>query len=117
MADPDPDVLRHLPLKPLDFSVLLVLAREPSYGYGIVKAVGKASGGSVRLAPGNLYQVVDRMTAAGLVREAGEDEIPAAGADDRRRYYAITPLGRRVAEAEAARLEAVMGTVRSLGLC
>jgi len=36
--------------------------------------------------------------------------------DERRRYYALTPLGRRAARAEARRLERVVGAARSHGL-
>ena len=44
------------------------------------------------------------MVAAGLVAES--EERPAAGNDDeRRRYYEMTPLGRRVVRAEAERLD------------
>lgn len=114
MSRPDPAVEEHLPLKPLDFSILLVLSREESYGYGIVQQIAQRSVGGVRLAPGNLYQVLDRMIEASLVREA--ERKNRADGDGRRRYYAITPFGRRVAEAEAARLKAVMGTVEALDL-
>lgn len=116
MTRTTPTLESHLPLKPLDFAILLVLAREPSYGYGMVKAVSDESAGAIRLAPGNLYQVLDRMIGAGLVREAETGEIPIEDEDERRHYYALTGLGRRVAAAEASRLRAVMGTADALGL-
>jgi DNA-binding PadR family transcriptional regulator len=103
----------HLPLKPLDFSVLLVLSEGDDYGYGIVKRIARRESGGIRLAPSNLYYVLDRMVGAGLVeelppeaQEAGED------ADERRRYYRITALGRSVAAAEAHRLTAVLETAK-----
>lgn len=114
MNEPELRIAEHLPLKPLDFSILLVLARQDSYGYGIVQAIAERSAGGVRLAPGNLYPVLDRMIQAGLIREAGRRS--RAGDDRRRRYYAITPLGRRIAEAEAERLRAMVGTAQDLDL-
>lgn len=109
----DPDEL--LPLKPLEFSVLLVLAREESYGYGIVQAIADREAGGLDLAPGNLYHVLNRMIEAALIREAQRRERPD-DADARRRYYAITPFGRRTARAEAERLRAVLGTAEALDL-
>jgi len=102
------------PLRPLDFSVLVVLSEGEHYGYGIVKAIAEREGGGVRLAPGNLYQVLDRLIAQGWIdeadyRETGEGSRP-------RRFYRITPLGRSAARAEAARLKAMVPRLRRLGL-
>lgn len=105
----------HLPLKALDLSVLMVLAQGPEYGYGIVKRIAESDLGSIRLAPSNLYYVLDRMMRAGLVEEA-EDHDGDGDEDDRRRYYRITSLGRRVAAAEADRLAEVVRTAGRLRL-
>jgi DNA-binding PadR family transcriptional regulator len=99
-----------LPLRPLEFSILLALAEADRYGYDIVKRIAERSGGGVRLAPGNLYQVLDRLIDAGLI----EVRRRRGGEDERRRYYGITAFGRRVVTAEAARLDDVMRTVREL---
>lgn len=104
-----------LPLSPLDFSVLLVLADGDNYGYGIVKAIGEGSAGSIQLAPGNLYQVLDRLLSREWIRELERRELPAGG-DGRRRYYAITAAGRSVARAEAGRMRAMLPTLRRLDL-
>jgi len=99
-----------LPLKPLEFSILVALAEGPSYGYGIVKRIGERSGGGVKLAPGNLYQVLDRLIAAGLIEPMEVED------EERRRWYGLTRFGRRVAAAEAARLRELMETVEALRL-
>lgn len=117
MGHPEPPteaVEEMLPLKAVDFSILLALTEEDSYGYGLVRRVAEESAGAVRLSPGNLYQVLDRMIAAGLVQES--DRRPGPDGDSRRRYYAITDLGREVAAAEARRLAAVMDTAEKLAL-
>ena len=89
-------------MKPLEFSILLVLAEGPEYGYGIVKRIAEAGAGGIRLAPSNLYYVLDRMLGAGLVAEAAAPAERAGGAG--RQYYGITAEGRRALAAEAARL-------------
>ncbi len=86
-----------------------------SYGYGIVKAIAERSAGSVRLAPGNLYQVLDRLLERAWIRALDPNELPG-DADGRRRYYAITELGRAVTAAEARRLQAMLPTAIRLDL-
>lgn len=92
-------------LKPADFHVLLALTTGPLHGYGIMKEVESVSGGDVRLEVGSLYRLLDRLMEEGLL-EAGPN-------DDRRRYFKITRLGRRVLKAEAVRLEGLVDLVRS----
>jgi DNA-binding PadR family transcriptional regulator len=107
---PDDAAQALLPLKPLEFSILVALAEGESYGYGIVKRIGERSGGGVRLAPGNLYQVLDRLINAGLIEPVEVED------EERRRWYGLTAFGRRVAAAEAGRLRELMETVESLHL-
>lgn len=101
-----------LPLRPLEFSILLALAEADRYGYDIVKRIAERSGGGVKLAPGNLYQVLDRLMAERLIQSKRRRDRT----DGRRRYYGITAFGRRVVAAEAARLEELMRTARGLAL-
>jgi len=103
----------HLPLKPVDFHILLVLAEGDLHGYGMVKAIESTSEGRVRLEPGNLYRFIRRLVDAGLVGAAG---VRAAGGGDgeRRRYYRITAQGRRVLAAEASRMRSLAAAARAL---
>lgn len=103
------------PMKPLEFSVLLVLAEGEEYGYGIVKRIAEDAAGRIRLAPSNLYYVLDRMMAGGLVEEAETGGDATADAV-RRRYYRITPAGRVAAAEEARRLAEVVRTAERLDL-
>ena len=93
----------HLPLKPADLELLLALSDEELHGYGLVQKIATHTNGLVTLDPGNLYRLIKRLVAAGLVAEAGHR--PAADAEgERRRYYRLTPLGGRVLAAELERL-------------
>ena len=97
----------HLPLKPVDLELLLALAGEERHGYGLVRAIAEHSGGLIELDPGNLYRVIKRLLADGLVAEAGQRDADDADGE-RRRYYRITPLGGRVLAAELERLRALV---------
>lgn len=104
MADATP----FLPLKPVDLQLLLPLAEEERHGYALVQAIEEGTNGLVRLDPGNLYRVIKRLLGAGLVAEA-EPRSQGPG-EERRRYYRITPLGRRVLIAELKRLDALVAS-------
>jgi DNA-binding PadR family transcriptional regulator len=100
-----------LPLTPAVFYVLLALADEDRHGYGIAKDVASRTNGAVRLGPGTLYGTLTRMTESGLVAERG-----TRPSDERRKYYRLTPFGRRVAEAEACRLADMVSLARAKSL-
>ena len=92
-----------LPLAPATFQILLALVDGARHGYAIMKEVTTRTEGAVRLGPGTLYGCLKRMLTAGLVEESDERPDPALD-DERRRYYRMTALGRRVVRAEAQRL-------------
>jgi DNA-binding PadR family transcriptional regulator len=100
-----------LPLRTNWFHILLSLATDEQHGYGIMQDVSERTGGKLRLWPATLYGTIKRLIEAGLIEES--DERPAAEFDDgRRRYYKITRLGKRVLDAETARLEALVRMVQ-----
>jgi DNA-binding PadR family transcriptional regulator len=100
-----------LPLPPHDFHVLLALHDSPRHAYGLSAAVDDGVEGNVRLEIGSLYRILSRLTAQGLI-EGFDPPAGAEGHEARRRYYRITSFGRRVAAAEASRLEAVLRQAR-----
>jgi DNA-binding PadR family transcriptional regulator len=105
----------HLPLKPVDLEILIALADDERHGYGLVQAIEAHTNGLLALDPGNLYRVIKRLLADGLVAEAGQ-RAAADAEGERRRYYRLTPLGGRVLAAELDRLRALINTpgVRAL---
>lgn len=104
-----------LPLKPVEFLILMTVADGERHGYGIMLDIAERTGGAVRLEAGGLYRSIRRLLADALVAESARR--PAAGEDDeRRRYYALTPLGRRVVAAEALRLRALVRDAEAIRL-
>lgn len=104
-----------LPLKPVDLQLLLALGERELHGYGLVQAIAQRTDGLVSLDPGNLYRVIKRLLADGLVTESATRQAPDLG-EERRRYYRITPLGGRVVAQEVRRLQALVNlpSVRAL---
>jgi len=105
----------YLPLTPAVLDIVLALGDEELHGYAIMQEVGRRTDGRRRLAPGTLYRSLRQMQEKGLVEESEERPDPILD-DERRRYYRLTELGRRVAVAEVERLEGVVSAARSKGL-
>jgi DNA-binding PadR family transcriptional regulator len=106
-----------LPLSAQVFHILIALAGGDQHGYAIMQDVASRSGGRIRLSPGTLYGCIKRMLEQGMIVELSSRERPRATEDDeRRRYYRLTPLGRRAAKAEAARMAESLEQARLYGL-
>src|SRR3982751_3643476 len=105
-----------LPLPLAVFHMLLALTEGERHGYALKREILKRTGGKINLASGALYGSINKMLEQGLIEET--EERPDAHLDDeRRRYYCITPLGRRAAQAEAHRLHQLVQLAgASLGL-
>lgn len=98
-------------LRTTDLFVLAVLSGGPQHGYALSQAIDERSGGRVQVRPGDLYRVLYRMDAAGLIEEVPARSRPAG--DGRRTYYRITALGRRTARDQAEMLAGVCGAMLS----
>ena len=107
------DPRSHLPLRPVEFEILLVLMGGDRHGYAIIKTVQQHWGSTFNPGTGTFYSALKRMKQEGLLKEvAASSKIPEM--DNRRRYYSITDFGTRVLRAEADRLESLVSTARSL---
>ena len=102
----------YLPLKPQSFHILLSLAAGEQHGYGIMQDVLERTTGKVRLWPATLYGTIRRLMEAELIEESPRRPAPELD-DARRRYYRLTPLGRRVLDAECARLQALVNAIHA----
>ena len=88
-----------LPLGTACFYILVALADGERHGYAIIKEVEETTRGAIKLGPGTLYRVIKQLVVDGWIVETERDDD-----DTRRRTYALTPWGRTIAKAEAARL-------------
>jgi DNA-binding PadR family transcriptional regulator len=104
-----------LPLHRDTFQILVSLADHDRHGYSILLDIAERTGNGRTLSPSTLYSSIRRLLVSGLIEEL--DERPDPGQDDeRRRYYRLTSLGRRVAGLEARRLERLLQDARAGGL-
>jgi DNA-binding PadR family transcriptional regulator len=104
-----------LPLKPVEFLILMTVADGERHGYGIMLDIAERTAGTVRLEAGGLYRSIRRLLSDELIAES--TKRPAADEDDeRRRYYTLTSLGRRVVAAEALRLRALVRDAEAIRL-
>lgn len=103
------DARAFLPLTPQQFQILLALEGGDRHGYGIILDVARRTDGALRMGTGTLYTAIARLVALELVADTGRE-------DDRRRFYRLTALGRRVLVAETARLEALVRDAHRLGI-
>lgn len=100
------DLENELPLTEATFLIMLSLALEPKHGYAILQEVEEISEGRVMLSTGTLYGALGRLLEQGWIERAEEAEQAADGRP--RKTYALTSLGRRVLQAEVARLRGLV---------
>lgn len=99
-----------LPLKPKVLHILLSLADGPRHGYSIMQEVAARTDGRIRVWPAAMYGALRELEELDWIEES---EKRAADDDERRRYFALTALGKRVLSAEVARLEAIVDHARA----
>jgi DNA-binding PadR family transcriptional regulator len=97
------------PLPSAAFQILLSLAEEDLHGYAIMRQVEEQTAGSLRLGPGTLYSSIQSLLEAQYIEEV---ESRQEG-EERRRYYRLTPTGRKTARAEAEKLAGWLRVART----
>lgn len=112
---PTDEIDTFLPLPTAVFHILVALADRDRHGYSIMQDVDTRTEGKVRLSAGTLYTAIRRMLEQGLIDELRDSPDPAS-ADERRRYYRLTRLGRDVAVAEARRFSDLLEQARATKL-
>ncbi len=101
----------YLPLREPTLYILLSLSADNKHGYAILQDVEALSDGRVQLSTSTLYEALARLLDQGLIARV---EGPAAADDQNpgrpRKVYRLTPSGRRVLNAEVARLQGLVTT-------
>jgi DNA-binding PadR family transcriptional regulator len=99
------------PLPGASLYLVLALLDGEQHGYALMGRVAELSDGAWRMGPGTLYGTLNRLVADGLIEETRIDRDES----ERRRYYALTSVGRSVAAQELARLQSLVhGVARHL---
>ena len=104
---------QHLPLRPVEFQVLVSLSQGDRHGYAILQEV--EDGEEARAVPGlaTLYRAILRLEKDALIARVENGTADRADpADERRRVYSLTPLGKAVVDAEALRLAPMVNLVK-----
>jgi PadR family transcriptional regulator, regulatory protein PadR len=86
--------------------VLHLIAREPTYGNRLIESIEEITQGAISVNPNTMYPLLREMEGQGTVE--GRWELP-----DRRtrRYYSITPAGRREYKRLKAEVEPFLDSV------
>ena len=104
------DIQKNLPLREATFFILLSLATAPRHGYAIMKDAARLSDGRVTLSTGTLYGAIKRLLETGWIRRVDNRDAEENGRS--KKEYELTELGRRIFEAEVARLESIVTMAR-----
>ena len=97
------------PLPAAAFQILLALVGDDLHGYAIMRAVAEQTSGRMRLGPGTLYGSIRVLLEEKLIEEVDGSEDKT----ERRRYYRLSPTGRKLVRAEAERLADLLRVARA----
>ena len=90
-----------------ELMVLAVIEDQPRHGYDIARRIDDTSGGLLRFHVASLYPMLYRMERRGWIQGRW---IEKAG-QRRRRYYRLTPGGRRVLAAQRREWQSLMSAL------
>ncbi len=91
----------YVPMTETGFYILLCL-QEPNHGYGIVQKVEHLTKGEIRLTPGTMYGSLSKMEKDGLIQ--------FVRAEEKRKLYQTTDLGKEVLQLELRRIKRLYDT-------
>lgn len=94
----------------LDLLLLKILALEPMHGWAISQRLNQVSGDVLRVSDGSLYPALHKLEQEGWI--AAEWKTSELGR--RAKFYALTRLGRRHLEQEAANWKRLSDAITSV---
>ncbi len=86
----------YVPMTETGFYILYCL-QEEMHGYNIGQVVNKMTGGEVSISPGTMYGTLSKMEKDKLIEFVKEEQ--------KRKFYIISDLGRKILNLELDRIE------------
>ena len=90
-----------------ELMVLAVVEDQPRHGYDIAKRIDDMSGGLLRFHVASLYPMLFRMDRRGWIQGRWVEK----DGQRRRRYYRITPAGRKVLVAQRREWQSLLAAL------
>lgn len=101
------------PLRPVEFYILLALARGDAHGYALRAIVRNDSLGSVVVDLAKLYRLIQKLHDEGLIDMLGER--PAGPSGKPRMHYGLAKYGAIRLQEEAQRMQHAAKIARAAG--
>jgi len=93
-------------------AVLKLLERAEMYGYQLVEALGTKTGGALALGQSTLYPLLYNLEAKGFI----EARWQTADSGRERKYYRLTPKGKKRLASDIRQWQALAGALQALGI-
>lgn len=91
----------------LRYVILQMIAKKPSYGYELIKAIGEQLSGAYSPSAGVVYPTLTMLEEEGLAT--------VTSTEDGKKLYAITEAGRQELAANQALVDAIFQRIRRVG--
>lgn len=93
-------------------AVLQVLSKGEAYGYELVEALSQRTEGVLAMGQSTLYPMLYNLEAKGLIEATWKD----ADTGRQRKYYRLTPKGKRKLAEDVETWNALAAAMRTLGV-
>ncbi len=103
-------VSKFSPLTEATFYILLAL-QKPNHGYGIIKDVETITKGRLKLAPGTLYGVIQKLLKNKLIKLLSVEE-----SNKNKKEYVSTEKGNQLIQFEIKRLREMLTNSKEMGV-
>ena len=90
--------------------ILSLVEHEPRHGYELSKLIDSRSKGAIRFHVASLYPLLYRLEKRGWIKGQWIEKA----AQRRRRYYRLTPVGRRVLDAQRTGWKAFVAAINRI---
>ena len=90
--------------------ILSLLAERAMYAYEMLQEAEKRSDGTFRLKEGTIYPALHQMERDGLLHATWRQSAEGRP----RKYYALTPKGRRQAQSKRRQWESLLAAMRAI---